>query len=318
MIISASRRTDIPACYPDWFVNRLKAGEILVPNPYNRKKISRIALSPDTVDCIVFWTKNPEPLLPGLKEIDRLGYRYCFQMTVTDYEKDMEENIPSTEESMATFVLLAERLGRERVDWRFDPIILSGKYTLGYHLEKFEMMCEWLHNYTDRCIISFMDGCRENPYPEMEEEDMLEAAKGLSEIAGKYKLPLYTCAEKINLERYGIHHSACIDKEKIREIIGYKLDLKKDAGQRKECRCAESIDIGMYDTCVNGCRYCYATGGAESAKKKHAQHDPESPLLVGHLRGDETIVERKVQSGRDMQISLFDLPYGVGAPKDAL
>lgn len=318
MIISASRRTDIPACYPEWFVNRLKAGEILVPNPYNRKKISRIAISPDTVDCIVFWTKNPEPLLPKLKEIDRLGYRYYFQMTVTDYGMDMEENLPSTEESMATFVLLSERLGRERVDWRFDPIILNGTYTLGYHLEKFEMMCEWLHKYTDRCIISFVDAYRGNPYPELEEDEMASVAKGIAGIAGKYKLPLYTCAEKMNLERYGIRHGACIDKEKIRDIIGYKLDLKKDTGQRRECGCAESIDIGMYDTCVNGCAYCYATGGIESARRKKEQHDPASPLLIGQLRGDETILERKVQSSRDMQISLFDYPFGFGSADEML
>ena len=318
MIISASRRTDIPACYPEWFVNRLKAGEILVPNPYNRKKISRIALSPDTVDCVVFWTKNPEPMLPRLKEIDRLGYRYCFQMTVTDYEKDLEGNIPSIEESMATFVLLSERLGKERVDWRFDPIILSGKYSLSYHLEKFEMMCEWLHDYTDRCIISFVDACKENPYPELEEEDMTEAAEGLSKIAGKYKLPLYTCAEKVNLEKYGIRHGACIDRERLQQITGYKLDLKKDAGQRKECRCVQSIDVGMYDTCVNGCRYCYAVGSAESAKKKNKLHDPDSPLLIGNLKGDETIIERRIQSSRDMQISLFDYSFDSPSTEEML
>lgn len=315
MIISASRRTDIPACYPEWFVNRLRAGEVLVPNPYNRKKISRIPLSPDTVDCIAFWTKNPEPIIPKLKEIDGLGYNYYFQMSVTAYGKELEENVPSVEESIATFILLSERLGKEKVDWRFDPIILSREYTCDWHLEKFEMMCEWLHRHTTRCMISFVDDYRVNSFAEPEPEEMMEMAEGLSKVAGKYNLPLYTCGEKISFEKYGISRGACIDKEKIRRIIGYKLDLKKDPGQRRECGCAASIDIGMYDTCVNGCKYCYATGGLESAQKKNAHHDPESPLLIGHLKGDETIVDRKMQSSRDMQISLFDYPFGSLKPE---
>lgn len=233
MIISASRRTDIPALYPQWFMNRLRAGEVLVPNPYNRKKINRIPLSPDTVDCIAFWTKNPEPMIPYLKELDEMGYRYYFQMTITDYEEDLEPQAPSTAEAMATFLLLSERLGKERMDWRFDPLILTDKYTVSYHLEQFEMMCEWLHKSTERCILSFVDAYKESPFLEMEQEDMLELGEGLGKIAKKYNLPLYTCSEKIDLTPYGIRHGACIDKDKIYELIGYKLDVKKDAGPEK-------------------------------------------------------------------------------------
>lgn len=308
MIISASRRTDIPALYPEWFMNRLRERMVMVPNPYNRKKISRIRLSPDTVDCIVFWTKNPEPIIPYLKEIDRMGYRYCFQMTITDYEEDLEPGVPCTAESIASFLLLSEMIGPERIDWRFDPILLSEKYSVDFHAEKFEMMCQWLHKATERCTISFIDAYREARYPELEKEEIEEAAERLAKIAGKYRLPLYTCAEKTDLAHYGIGHGACIDKERIKRIIGYKLDVKKDNGQRPQCRCAESIDIGMYDTCINGCKYCYATGTRESVKRKHEQHDTESPLLVGHLRGDEIIVDKKIHSNIDYQISLFDLP----------
>ena len=308
MIISASRRTDIPALYPQWFLNRLKAGEVLVPNPYNRKKVSRISLSPDTVDCIAFWTKNPEPILPFLKEIDEMGYQYYFQMTITDYDSDMETELPSIAESMATFLLVSEMLGKERMDWRFDPIILNEKYTVPYHLEKFEMMCEWMHKATTRCIIRFVDTNKDSPFLELEQEDMIELAEGLSKIARNYQLPIYTCSEKIDLSRYGIQHGACIDKEKIHKLIGYKVDLKKDPGQRRECGCAESIDIGMYDTCIHGCKYCYATGSLESAKKKYGQHDPGSLLLTGNLKGDEVITDKEVRSSRDNQLSLFDLP----------
>lgn len=308
MIISASRRTDVPALYPEWFVNRLRAGEVLVPNPYNRKKVSRIRLSPDTVDCIVFWTKNPEPLLPYLKEMDDMGYQYYFQMTITDYGEEIEPGIRSTADAMATFLLLSDKIGKELLDWRFDPLFLTDYYTVSYHLEQFEMMCEWLHKATQRCIISFADAYRGSPFLEMEQEDMMELGEGLGKIAQKYRLPLYTCAEKVDLSPYGIRQGACIDKKKIYDLIGYKLDLKKDAGQRKECRCIKSIDIGMYDTCINGCRYCYAVNSTGSARKKHLLHDPESPLLIGRLKGDEIVTDVPVSSSRDNQISLFDLP----------
>ena len=233
MIVSVSRRTDIPALYPQWFVNRLLAGEVLVPNPYNRKKVSRISLSRDVVDCFVFWSKNPEPMIPYLRMIDMLEYPYYFEMTITGYGKEMEPNLPSTEESIATFILLSERLGKERMDFRFDPIILNEKYPLSYHLEQFDMMCEWLHRYTTRCIFSFVDPYKGSRFLEPEPEEMEAAASGLAKIAAKYGLPLYTCAEKINLEKYGVGHAACIDKGKIERLVGYKLDVKKDSGQRR-------------------------------------------------------------------------------------
>lgn len=308
MIISASRRTDIPALYPEWFVNRLRDREVLVPNPYNRKKVSRIRFSPETVDCIVFWTKNPEPLLPYLREIEAMGYRYCFQMTITDYEKDMEPGIPGMEESIATFLLLSERIGKERIDWRFDPILLNEKYSISYHAERFETMCQWLHGATERCTISFVDAYENAMCRELGMEEIEDISARLSRIAAKYKLPLYTCAEKADLSRYGIRHGACIDKERLKAIAGYKLDLKKDNGQRPQCMCAESIDVGMYHTCVNGCKYCYANGSAEYVQRKYEQHDPESPLLTGHLRGDEIITDREISACVDSQISLFDLP----------
>lgn len=306
MIISASRRTDIPALYSEWFVNRLREGSVLVPNPYNRKKVSHIRLTPDTVDCIAFWTKNPDPLIPYLKEIDRMGYQYYFQMTITDYEEDLEPGLSGKEESIATFLMLSEMIGKERMDWRFDPILLTDKYTPDYHEEKFESMCQWLHKATQRCIISFVDSYGKAVYPELEKEEMEDMANRLSKIAAKYKLPLYTCTEKVDLSKYGIKQGACIDKERIQKLLGYKLDIKKDAGQRTQCKCVESLDVGIYNTCTNGCKYCYATASQESAQKKQNKHDPKSPLLIGNLRGDEVITNKGIRSNRDYQISLFD------------
>ncbi len=306
MIISASRRTDIPALYPEWFVNRLREGSILVPNPYNRKKVSHIRLTPNTVDCIVFWTKNPEPMIPYLKEIDGMGYQYYFQMTLTDYEEDLEPGLPEKEELMATFLMLSEMIGKERIDWRFDPILLTDKYTPDYHEEKFESMCQWLHKATQRCTISFIDSYGKKIYPELNKEEMEEMASRLSKIAARYKLPLYTCAEAIDLSKYGIRQGACIDKERIQRLLGYKLDIKKDTGQRTQCKCVESLEVGIYNTCTNGCKYCYATASQESAQKKQNQHDPQSPLFIGNLRGDEVITNKGIRSNRDYQMSLFD------------
>lgn len=310
MIISASRRTDIPALYSEWFMNRLREGEMLVPNPYNRKKLQRIKLSPDTIDMIVFWTKNPEPMIPHLKELDQMGYHYSFQVTITDYGEDIEPEAPCTEDVMASFILMSEMLGKERMDWRFDPILLDGRYTVDYHLHQFDTMCRWLQDATTRCTISFIDAYRESPYRELEIEEIEELAEGIGKISEKYHLPVYTCAEKADLSRFGIMPGACIDKERIQRILGYRLDVKKAAGQRKACGCAESLDIGVYDTCIHGCRYCYATGtgSAENAVKKYEQHDPKSPLLIGHLKGDEVITDKILTSNRDDQLSLFDLP----------
>ena len=312
MIISASRRTDIPAFYPEWFMNRLREKEVLVPNPYNRKKISRISLDNDAVDCIAFWTKNPAPMLPYLKELDDMGYPYYFQVSITDYENDIEENVPDMAEVMATFILMSEKLGKERMDWRFDPILLNHKYTIDYHIEKFEMMCRWLHKSTNRCILSFVDHYRDGCYGEPSEKEMRMLAAAFSKIASYYQLPLYTCAERIDLSEYGIMHGSCIDKEKIQRLIGYKLDIEKDSGQRRECRCLKSIDIGVYDTCVHGCRYCYATKSPELAKKRYKAHHPEAPMLTGQLKEDEIITEKEVSSGRDYQMSLFYLTEMIG------
>lgn len=306
MILSASRRTDIPALYPAWIVNRLRAGEILVVNPYNRRKVTRLRFTPESVDCIVFWTKNPEPLIPYLREIDEMGYRYCFQMTVTDYGRDIEPEIPRTEDAIATFLLLSEMVGKERIDWRFDPLLLTERYSVEYHRERFAQMCEWMHNATERCITSFVDFYRGCPYPEPEDEEICRLAEGMAKEAGKYGLPIYTCSEKIDLSPYGIMHGACIDKDRLRRVAGYKLDLKKDTGQRPHCMCAESIDVGAYDTCVNGCGYCYAVGRTGNARRNYENHDPESPLLVGTLKGDETVTEKILHSSIDYQLSLFD------------
>ena len=305
MIINTGSRTDTVQYYTEWLIKRFKEGFVYSRNPMFPNKVTRYELNPDVVDCVVFCSKNYEPILPYIKTITDKFNTY-FYYTITAYGKDVEPNVPDIDKSIETLIKLSSIVGRQRIAWRYDPILLTEKYTKDYHLEKFEMMCEWLHRATTRCIVSFVDAYRNSPFQELEQEEIEELAEGLGKIAGKYQLPLYSCAEKLDLKRFGIRHGACIDGEKIREIAGYKLDARKDPGQRKECRCIESIDIGSYDTCINGCAYCYAVHSPASARKKYEQHDPASPLLVGRLRGDETITEKEIHSLRDNQLSLFD------------
>ena len=188
MIISASRRTDIPACYGQWMMARLRAGEVLVPNPYNASRISRVALSPGNVDCIVFWTKNAAPMLPLLDELDALGYKYYFEYTVTGYGSALEPGLPEKERTVDTFLRLSERLGPEGVDWRFDPVLLTSSITPAWQLERFGALCRALHGATRRCVFSFADpypGIRPSIAP-LEETQMRLLAKGFADIAGEY------------------------------------------------------------------------------------------------------------------------------------
>ena len=261
MIISASRRTDIPAFYSEWFLNSIKEGFISVPNPRNPNQISRVDLSPHNIECIVFWTKNPLPLLPYLDTLDKLKYLYYFEFTLTAYENDIEKNLPPKEKITETFKQISRQLGPVRVDWRYDPIIITEKYSIDWHQEKFYNICKEIHKYTNKCIISFFD-----PYPHLrrsfaapKEEDIYNLADNLSQTAKEFNLLLFTCSEQIDLSTYGIEHCSCIDKNKIEKLLGYSIDAKKDPGQRKMCGCIKSVDIGTYNTCKHECLYCYAT-----------------------------------------------------------
>ena len=308
MIISASRRTDIPAFYSEWFLNRIKEGFLLVPNPGNPNQLSRIDLSPNKIDCIVFWTKNPAPLVAGLDILDKSGYSYYFEFTLNAYGNDIEKNLPAKEKIITTFKELAAKLGQERVDWRFDPIILNKQFFAERHLECFYNICKQLHKYTNRCIISFVDTyshiSREFVNPK--EEDIYKLADGLSRIAKEFDLPLFTCSEQIDLSAYNIKHASCIDKTKIEKLVGYSIDAKKDSSQRKMCGCIKSTDIGIYNTCQHGCTYCYATTSEKTVLTQVKNHNQHSPLLTGFPSGRETITTRVSSKKEKNQELLFD------------
>lgn len=312
MILSVSRRTDVPSCFSDWFFARMKEGFVYMRNPMNSKQISKLELSPETVDCIVFWTKNPEPMLARLSELE--PYPFYFQFTLTSYGADIEANVPHKREVMLpVFQRLSEAIGSKRVIWRYDPILFTNRYTPEYHVKAFRQMAEALFGYTEKCVISFVDTYAKNKKKlqelgvyDLSKEETEAFAKKLCEIARENGMVMASCAEQIDLSHCGIVHNACIDKVLIEEITGAKLKGAKDKNQRGECGCMESIDIGTYHTCGNGCVYCYANHSEEKVKENLRKYDVHSSILCGMIGDEDKVTERKMVSLKDEQLTLFE------------
>ncbi len=313
MIISASRRTDIPAFYSEWLCNRLKEGYALVRNPMNIHQVSRISLSPSVVDGIVFWTKNPIPMMKRLHELEK--YTYYVQFTLTAYDRDVEPNIPSKNNVLIpAFWALSKAIGKERVIWRYDPVFFNDRYTMAYHCRYFRVLAAKLAGYTEKCTISFLDlyqNTKRNMKPLHIQRETLamwyELLQRFSEIAKEYGLFLDTCAEKMESGDPAVPHARCIDKERLERIGKCRLTLEKDPNQRAECGCAASIDIGAYSTCGHGCLYCYANESQNTVRRNLAAHDPKSPLLFGELGEGDVIRERAAASCKENQLTIFDL-----------
>lgn len=302
MILSVSRRTDIPAFYAEWFMERLRQKYVLVRNPFNIHSISRIPLTPENVDAIVFWTKNSKPIHRYLDEIDELGYKYYFQYTITPYKKDLEEKVQDKKEIVETFKNLSEKIGSEKVILRYDPVILSDNYTIDFHKKAFTRLCDLLAAYTKKIIISFLDDYKKISkniknlnVKEISDEEMYLIAENFAETADKYNLKIESCAEQIDLEKFGINHGKCIDDELIEKITGYKIKAGKD-GQRLACGCIKCIDIGEYNTCIHNCLYCYANINKDTAYKNFKLHNKKSPLLTGSINEiKDKITDRNIK-----------------------
>ncbi|HOJ78733.1 MAG TPA: DUF1848 domain-containing protein [Bacillota bacterium] len=310
MIISVSRRTDIPAFYSDWFFKRLEEGFVLVRNPMNPQQVSKVSLSKAVVDCFVFWTKNPKSMLEKLPLL--AGYDYYFQFTLNPYDQEIEVNLPKKAEIIKTFIELSNLIGKDRVIWRYDPILLTDKITIGDHLEYFNILAGQLGDYTRKCVISFLDqyqkterntSCLRVQY--LTELQMRELAQGFVKIAKSHNLIIETCAEKIELADLGINHGKCIDDQLIAEISGAEIEVAKDKSQRKECGCVASIDIGAYNTCNNNCLYCYANFNQKVVLTNLKQHNKDAPLLVGELTERDVVREREMVSCKVRQSKLF-------------
>jgi hypothetical protein len=317
MIISASRRTDLPAFYTPWLLNRLRAGEVSLVNPYNRRQVSRIALQPDTVAVIVFWTKNPAPLLPYLAEIDRMGFKYYFQFTLNDYPKVLEPGVPPLRERLTTFKRLTDLIGKERVIWRYDPILFTERTDFAYHRKRFAALLAELAPNAGRIVTSIADDYRgagrrlarlasSQGYTPIAQPQLSPEYGGLfqemADRAAAAGLRIYSCAEPFDLRPFGIQPGKCIDNEYIQQVFGITVSARKDPSQRRECGCVISRDIGFYDSCLHDCVYCYATRNPRAARENYRRHRPEAPSLLG---GAEPLPSNSTQTA-ETQFELFD------------
>ncbi len=299
MILSISRRTDIPAFYSKWLVNRFEEGYVLVRNPMNYHQVSRVDLSPERIDCLVFWTKDPQNIIPELESFSK--YQYYFLITVTPYGKDIERNVRPKRDIVESIKTLSGLIGPDRIIWRYDPIILTEKYNLDYHEEHFWKLIEKLNPYCHKCVISFLDvyaKTRRNmvsiDYKEIDECDMKNIAKRLSGIAAEFGMPMETCSEAVDLSEYGIQHGKCIDDRLVSKLNNYELAVDKDPNQRDSCGCVKSIDIGAYNSCRHNCLYCYANFSEKAFMNNISKHDDNSPFLIGASEPEDVVNERRM------------------------
>ena len=295
MLVSVSRRTDIPAFHMEWFMNRLRAGYCLVRNPMVRNVVYRLDLTPQNVDALVFVSKNPAPLVPYLREIASMGYLTLFQITITPYGKDLEPGIRSKADVADAFREISDRVGADRMVWRYDPIILNDRIDLEYHRRKFELLCRELEGYTHRCIFSFLEMYgklqqHRSTLRSITHEEMDAMAEMMVPIAERYGMKLSYCCAKYDLSRWGIEPMGCFDRQEMR-----RLDIpfeEMNSPLREGCRCVKSIDVGSYDTCLHNCLYCYANR-ADGTDRTEKTYDPESEMLYGKLEEGDTVIPLK-------------------------
>lgn len=309
MIINTGSRTDIPAFFSEWFFHRIQEQYVLVRNPFYPKLVTRYSLSNEVVDCLVFCTKNPKPMLDKMNFLS-LYPQYWF-VTITPYGKDIEPNVPNKHEVIDSFCKLSKIVGKEKITWRYDPIFLNKKYTKEYHLRAFETMCSLLEGYTETCIISFIDLYEKTKknFPEAKEvstEDKFYLAEQFVDIAKKHHIQIRSCLEDINLVRVGVDVQGCLTENVLEKSLGYSLDVPSSfRPPRQGCSCLLGNDIGAYNTCLHLCRYCYANYDSELVKRNIKNHDPNSPLLIGHLEKDDIVRDYKNQSWKRNQLTLF-------------
>ena len=295
MIICASRRTDIPAFHSEWMMNRLRAGSVLVRNPMSRNLVHRIDLSRSNVDCIVFITKDPGPMVPYLREIGSMGHMYVFQVTLIPYGRSIEPGVRSKGDINDSCIEISDRIGRDRMSWRYDLVIFNGTMGLEYHRRKFIMLCGEASKWTDRCIFSFVDTYgklsrfqEQGVIRSMTKQEMLSFARMASKVSDEYGISLTHCCSKLDLEEFGIQRRGCLDKEMMRSLnIPYET---MDTPLREGCRCVKSIDIGEYDTCDHGCIYCYANR-SDPTRRLQRIYDPDSEILWGEITQRDSIKE---------------------------
>ncbi len=285
MVIMVSGRTDIPAFYSDWFFKRLEDGYVNYKNPYYGEQIHKVSLLKEDVTCFIFCSKNPKPFIKYLDKLD--GYSYLFHYSLTSYSTDIEKNVPKGTDRISTFIELSNKIGKERLIWRYDPIIITNKYTVDYHCKMFEKLASLLHKHTTRVVISFIDlfkkvvkNMSDIDY-QKNIDDMKSIGKSFGAIANKYGLSISTCAEEINFTEYGFSGKTCVSHDDIASLTGNFVYPIEYSDKRDNCRCVKSIDIGQYNTCMHFCKYCYANDDLDDVKENCKKHNKDSNILIG-------------------------------------
>lgn len=301
MIINTGCRTDIPAFYSKWLMNRIQEGYVMVRNPYNPSQVTKYSLSPDVVDCLAFCTKNPEPILKYLDELDI--YRQFWFVTITPYGKDIEPNVPDKKKVMESFKKLSNHIGVDAIGWRYDPIFIGDGFDVNKHITCFEKMAKELKGYTHNCTISFLDLYEKvkrnapNINPPTKEEQ-IRMAKAFSKIGKENNMVIHACCEKTYLSQYGLQCNGCMSQEIVEKAINNTLQPPKRKNLRQECNCLMGNDIGAYNTCGHLCKYCYANANKQFVIENMKKHDNNSPFLIGRSELGDKITEAKQKSWR--------------------
>ncbi len=306
MIIDTGNRTDIPAFYSKWFMNRIREGFVMVRNPYDPDQVTRYRLDPEVVDVLQFCTKNPEPMVEYLDELDR--FRMFWYVTITPYGKSIEPGVPDKHRVIEAFKKISEHVGKHAMSWRYDPIFISDTYSVEYHIDAFERMAAELEGYTEQAVISFIDLFEKTKknFPEAREvvrEDRLAIGKAFAETGRRHGMTIRSCLEGTELAQFGIDVSGCMSQAVVEHAIGEKLNVPKSR-HILDCACVMGNDIGAYNSCAHFCKYCYANYDRKAVIENRKRHDPDSPFLIGGPEPFDKVHEADQKSYIIHQISM--------------
>lgn len=309
MILNTGSRTDIPAYYSDWFYNRIKAGWVLVRNPYYPSQVTRYLLDPEAIDVIVFCTKNPFPMLERISLLS--AFDTFWSVTITPYESEIEPHVPPKEQVIDSFQRLSALVGSRRMSWRYDPIFITNKYSVGYHIQQFRHMADLLSGYTDQCVVSFIDLYEKTKrnfrgIHSVTEHDQIRLINAFSKTAKEHGLQIHLCCESQNLVCENVDADGCLSQAVLEKSLGCRLTVPKKKTARSECSCLLGADIGAYNSCGHGCLYCYANYDKETVAKNMRLHNPLSPLLIGEVTEEDIIKPAEQKSWREGQLDFFD------------
>ena len=309
MILNISGRTDIPAWYTPWLLNRFREKFVYVRNPYNEHQISCYRLLPEVVDCIMFCSKNPAPLLPHISKLS--DFNLYFHVTITPYGTDVEPRVPDYHFVATALRGLSNAIGRKNVVWRYDPIFIFKHYDVDFHIQTFAKIAALLSGSVDVCVISFLDKyekvVRNFPLAQPpSKKEIITLANNFEKIAERYNIKLQSCAEAVDLSMFGISGVPCLTSQTLSQLSGKNVELPSGNGVlRENCGCLPWRDIGTYDTCPHGCRYCYANSQFAAAVQNYRLHDPQSPILCGTITAEDKITQSHQQTFLSSQLSLF-------------